>query len=155
GARPGHCGALCIASPDRCGGPGGSHGGTGGWTRGDTGNGGTTGGRGWTAMERRGGPPDRSRVPRDCYPRACGWPGPTGAAGSPHRMTAALLRFELAGARRARVATIFAVGFAVAGIGVALAGLSAGGVLSVQGFARTSMSLLQMVLWVVPMLALL
>jgi Cu-processing system permease protein len=70
-------------------------------------------------------------------------------------MTAALLRFELAGARRARVATMFAVGFAVAGIGVALAGLSAGGVLSVQGFARTSMSLLQLVLWVVPMLALL
>ncbi len=70
-------------------------------------------------------------------------------------MTAALLRFELAGARRARVATIFAAGFALAGIGVALAGLSAGGVLSVQGFARTSMSLLQMVIWVVPMLALL
>ena len=70
-------------------------------------------------------------------------------------MTAALLRFDLAGARRARVAALFAAGFAVAGIGVALAGLSAGGVLSVQGFARTSMSLLQLVLWVVPMLALL
>ncbi len=70
-------------------------------------------------------------------------------------MTGALLWFELSGARRARVATLFAVGFAVAGIGVALAGLSAGGVLAVQGFARTSMSLLQLVLWVVPMLALL
>lgn len=70
-------------------------------------------------------------------------------------MTAPMLRFELSGARRARVATLFATGFAVAGVGVALAGLSAGGVLTVQGFARTSMSLLQLVLWVVPMLALL
>lgn len=70
-------------------------------------------------------------------------------------MTAALFRFELSGARRARVAMLFGAGFAVGGVGVALAGLSAGGVLAVQGFARTSMSLLQLVLWVVPMLALL
>ena len=52
----------------------------------------------------------------------------------------ALLRFEWAAARRGRVVSIFAVGFALASVGVALAGLSAGGVVAVQGFARTSVS---------------
>jgi Cu-processing system permease protein len=50
---------------------------------------------------------------------------------------------------------LFAVGFALASVGVALAGLSAGGAIVVQGFARTSVSLLQLTLWTVPLLALL
>ena len=68
--------------------------------------------------------------------------------------TLSLCRFELSAARRGRTALLFAVGFALASVAVALAGLSAGGVLAVQGFARTSVSLLQLVVWVVPMLAL-
>ncbi len=67
----------------------------------------------------------------------------------------ALLRFELSAAHRGRTAVLFAVGFALASIGVALVGLAAGGAVAVQGFARTSVSLLQLVLWVVPLLALL
>lgn len=70
-------------------------------------------------------------------------------------MSAALLRFELAAARTGRTAPLFAVGFALASLGVAFVGLSAGGVVAVQGFARTSVSLLQLVVWVVPLLALL
>ena len=67
----------------------------------------------------------------------------------------ALFRFEWAAARRGRIVPWFAAGFALAAVGVALAGLSAGGVVRVQGFARTSVSLLQLTLWTVPMLALL
>ncbi|MEO7986792.1 MAG: ABC transporter permease subunit [Gemmatimonadales bacterium] len=67
----------------------------------------------------------------------------------------ALFRFELAAARRGKAVPLFAVGFALASVAVALVGLSAGGVVVVQGFARTSVSLLQLVVWVVPMLALL
>lgn len=70
-------------------------------------------------------------------------------------MTAALLRFELAAVRGGRTAPLFAVGFALASLGVTFVGLSAGGVVAVQGFARTSVSLLQLVVWVVPLLALL
>ena len=67
----------------------------------------------------------------------------------------ALLRFELAAARKGRTAPLFAAGFGVACIALALVGLSAGGTLAVQGFARTSVSLLQLILWVVPLLGLL
>ena len=67
----------------------------------------------------------------------------------------ALLRFELATMARGRTLTAIAAGFALASLAVALAGLSAGGVVTVQGFARTSVSLLQLVVWIVPMLALL
>jgi len=67
----------------------------------------------------------------------------------------ALLRFELATMARGRTLTAVAAGFALASLVVALAGLSAGGVVTVQGFARTSVSLLQLVVWTVPMLALL
>jgi len=67
----------------------------------------------------------------------------------------ALLRFELAAVYRGRTAVLFAVGFALASVVVALAGLAAGGTVAVQGFARTSVSLLQLVLWVVPLLGLL
>ena len=70
-------------------------------------------------------------------------------------MTAALLRFELAAARSGRTAPLFAAGFALACIAIAVVGLSAGGSITVQGFARTSISLLQLILWVVPLLALL
>jgi Cu-processing system permease protein len=66
-----------------------------------------------------------------------------------------LFRYELGAARRGRTVPLFAAGFAVTSVAVALIGLSAGGVLAVQGFARTSVSLLQLVVWVVPMLALL
>ncbi|HET9707839.1 MAG TPA: ABC transporter permease subunit [Gemmatimonadales bacterium] len=67
----------------------------------------------------------------------------------------ALLQFDWAAARRGRLVPLFAAGFAVASVGVALAGLSAGGAVVVQGFARTSISLLQLTLWTVPLLALL
>lgn len=67
----------------------------------------------------------------------------------------ALIRFEWAAARRGRIVPLFSAGFALASVGVALAGLSAGGVVAVQGFARTSVSLLQLALWTVPLLALL
>lgn len=70
-------------------------------------------------------------------------------------MRGALIVFEWAAARRGRVVLFFAIGFALASIGVSLAGLSAGGVIAVQGFSRTSVSLLQLVLWTVPLLALL
>ncbi len=70
-------------------------------------------------------------------------------------MTAALVRFELAAARSGRTVPLIAVGFGLASVGVALAGLAAGGTLTVQGFARTSVSLLQLVLWTVPLIALL
>jgi Cu-processing system permease protein len=70
-------------------------------------------------------------------------------------VTAALLRFEFSAARRGRTVTVFTAAFALASLAVALVGLSAGGVVAIQGFARTSVSLLQLVLWVVPMLALL
>ena len=65
-----------------------------------------------------------------------------------------LLRFELSGAYRGRTGLLFAIGFALASVGVALVGLAPGGALAVQGFARTSVSLLQLVLWVVPLLGL-
>ncbi len=66
----------------------------------------------------------------------------------------ALLAFELSAAYRGRTTVLFALGFAIASVGVALVGLAAGGVVAVQGFARTSVSLLQLVLWVVPLLGL-
>jgi Cu-processing system permease protein len=66
----------------------------------------------------------------------------------------ALLSFELAAAYRGRTTLLFALGFAIASVGVALVGLAPGGVVTVQGFARTSVSLLQLVLWVVPLLGL-
>lgn len=70
-------------------------------------------------------------------------------------MTSGILRFELTTARSGRTVLVFAGGFALASVVVALVGLSAGGVLAVQGFARTSISLLQLVVWVVPLVALL
>lgn len=66
----------------------------------------------------------------------------------------ALLAFELSAAWRGRTSLLFAIGFAVASVGVALAGLAPGGVVAVQGFTRTSVSLLQLVLWAVPLLGL-
>ena len=68
--------------------------------------------------------------------------------------TLSLCRFELAAALRGRTAPVFAIGFGLASVAVALVGLSAGGVLAVQGFARTSVSLLELVVWVVPIMAL-
>lgn len=70
-------------------------------------------------------------------------------------MITALTRFELAAARNGRTALLFAAGFALASIAIAVVGLSAGGTIAVQGFARTCISLLQLILWVVPLLALL
>jgi Cu-processing system permease protein len=68
--------------------------------------------------------------------------------------TLSLCRFDLGVALRGRTAPFFAAGFGLASVAVALVGLSAGGVVAVQGFARTSVSLLELVVWVVPMLAL-
>jgi Cu-processing system permease protein len=65
-----------------------------------------------------------------------------------------LCRFELGAALRSRTAPTFAAAFAAASVVVALVGLSAGGVLAIQGFARTSVSLLELVVWVVPIMAL-
>jgi Cu-processing system permease protein len=65
-----------------------------------------------------------------------------------------LFRFELAAARRARTLPLFAAGFGLGSMAIAFVGLSAGGALEVQGFARTSISLLQLVIWIVPMLGL-
>jgi Cu-processing system permease protein len=66
-----------------------------------------------------------------------------------------LCRFELVAARKSRTVALLALGFAVATVVLALTGLSSGGVVSVQGFARTTMSLMQMVLWIVPLVGLL
>lgn len=68
--------------------------------------------------------------------------------------TLSLCRFELGAALRGRTAPVFAAGFALASVAVALVGLSGGGVVAVQGFGRTSVSLLELVVWVVPILAL-
>lgn len=81
---------------------------------------------------------------------------PASRAGGSRRIPAlvALARFELAAQARGRTLPVFAAGFGLAALGVALAGLSAGGSLVVQGFARTSVSLLQLTLWLVPLVAL-
>lgn len=70
------------------------------------------------------------------------------------RRSLALARFELVAEVRGKTLPAFAVGFALAAIGIALVGLSAGGALIVQGFSRTAVSLLQLSLWVVPLVAL-
>ena len=71
------------------------------------------------------------------------------------RQLGKLCRFELALARRSRMVVLFSIGFAL-GTGVlALTGLSSGGVVAVQGFARTTMSLMQLVLWIIPLVGLL
>lgn len=67
----------------------------------------------------------------------------------------ALVAFELGRARRARTLAGFAAGFALACLAISLVGLSASGAVQVQGFARTSMSLMQLVLWLVPLSSLL
>ena len=66
----------------------------------------------------------------------------------------AFARYELVADVRGRTLPLFATGFALAAMAVALAGLSAGGSLAVQGFARTGVSLLQLSLWLVPLIAL-
>lgn len=66
-----------------------------------------------------------------------------------------LYRFEVTAARRAKTVVLFALGFASATLVVSLIGLSAGGVVAVQGFARTTMSLMQLVIWIVPLVGLL
>ncbi len=70
------------------------------------------------------------------------------------RAALALARYELAAQVRGRTLPAFAAAFALAALGIAVAGLAAGGSLTVQGFARTAVSLLQLVLWVVPLVAL-
>lgn len=71
------------------------------------------------------------------------------------RQLGKLCRFELAVARRSRMVTLFAVGFALGTMVLAVTGLSSGGVVAVQGFARTTMSLMQLVLWIIPLVGLL
>ena len=66
-----------------------------------------------------------------------------------------LLRFELTAAQRSRMTLMFAVGFALATVVLALTGMSSAGVVAIQGFGRTTMSLMQLVLWVVPLVGLL
>lgn len=66
----------------------------------------------------------------------------------------AFARYELAADMRGKTLPLFAGGFALAAMGIALAGLSAGGSLAIQGFARTGISLLQLSLWIVPLISL-
>jgi Cu-processing system permease protein len=66
----------------------------------------------------------------------------------------ALARYEMAAEMRGRTLPAFAIGFAAAALAIALVGLSAGGSVTVQGFGRTSLSLLQLTIWVVPLIAL-
>ena len=66
----------------------------------------------------------------------------------------ALVRFEIRSELRGRTLPAFTIGFALLACAVALVGLSAGGTLTIQGFARTSVSLLQLSLWLVPLIAL-
>ena len=70
------------------------------------------------------------------------------------RSLTALARYELAAEVRGRTLPAFALGFALAALGISFAGLAAGGSLTVQGFGRTAVSLLQLSLWVVPLVAL-
>jgi Cu-processing system permease protein len=79
--------------------------------------------------------------------RAAAPPGPIPAA-------LALARWEVAGQLRGRTLPAVAVLLGLAALGIAATGLSAGGALTVQGFGRTAVSLLQLVLWVVPLIAL-
>jgi Cu-processing system permease protein len=66
-----------------------------------------------------------------------------------------LCAFELVAARRSKTVLLFALGFTIAALVLAFTGLSSGGVIAVQGFARTTMSLMQLVLWIVPLVGLL
>lgn len=70
------------------------------------------------------------------------------------RQLLAVVRYELAVERRGRTMPAFAALFAIAALGLAFTGLSATGSLTVQGFARTAVSLLQLSLWVVPLITL-
>lgn len=71
-------------------------------------------------------------------------------------MTAALAlaRYEVGVEMRGRTLPAFAVLFAAAAAAIAFLGLSAGGTVVVQGFGRTAVSLLQLTLWVVPLVSL-
>lgn len=66
----------------------------------------------------------------------------------------ALARYELAAEMRGRTVPAFALAFAGAALGIAVTGMSAGGAFTVQGFGRTGVSLLQLTLWVVPLVTL-
>jgi Cu-processing system permease protein len=66
----------------------------------------------------------------------------------------ALARHEVRAEVRGRTVPIFAALFALAAMAIALTGMSAGGSVVVQGFGRTAISLLQLTLWVVPLVAL-
>lgn len=70
------------------------------------------------------------------------------------RAALALAKYELRAQVRGRTLPVFTAGFAIAAMGIALIGLSAGGDFTIQGFGRTAASLLQLVLWVVPLVAL-
>jgi Cu-processing system permease protein len=70
------------------------------------------------------------------------------------RAALALARFELAVEIRGRTLPAFAAAFALAALGIALGGMAPGGSLLVQGYGRTAVSLLQLSLWTVPLVAL-
>lgn len=77
-----------------------------------------------------------------------------GARRLPSRAEAilAIARHELHGALRVKMVPAFAALFAVLAVGIALAGLGASGQLLVQGFTRTSVSLLTLALYLLPLL---
>lgn len=66
----------------------------------------------------------------------------------------AFARWELAAQIQGRTLPAFTALFAMSTLAIAGAGLSASGSVTLQGFARTAVSLLQLVLWVVPLVAL-
>ena len=66
----------------------------------------------------------------------------------------ALARYELTAEMRGRTLPAFALAFALAALGIGLTGMAAGGTLVVESFARTAVSLLQLSLWIVPLIAL-
>lgn len=70
------------------------------------------------------------------------------------RQLTALARCELAAEVRGTTLPAFALSFALAALGIAVAGRAAGGALVVQDFGRTAVSLLQLSLWIVPLVAL-
>ncbi len=75
-----------------------------------------------------------------------------GSVGVGARPLIAIAAHELRGALRGKMVPAFAALFALLAVGIALAGLGASGRLMVQGFTRTTVSLLTLALYLLPLL---
>lgn len=82
-------------------------------------------------------------------------PARSAAAAARLRPIAAIAGHELRGALRGKMVPGFAALFALLALGIALAGLGASGRLMVQGFTRTTVSLLTLALYLLPLLGIL